>query len=324
MWHTQPASPTHVFSRVNVFDTDHLVSIIVPCFARNAADADLLDETLHSVSEQSWERYEIIVVDDGSPVDVRQVVYRYRAAQIVRRANGGSALARNTGIAASRGAFLVFLDADDYLLPRALETGLQHLAGRADCGWTVGPREEMTYEGNPVKWGIAQPIAGEDLYLPLLRFDWYIIPPSASMFRRTLVDQVGGFQNPWGADDLDFYLRAARASRACVFDAPAVTRYRRYSESSSRDGERMLRSIRTVYERQRPIVAGNAEAEAAFAQGLARLTTIFHDCLAENVVDRVRTRRWKPAGRAAALLARENPGRLFRAMRGVAGAFLGP
>jgi glycosyltransferase involved in cell wall biosynthesis len=301
---------------------DTLVSIIVPCFARTAADAALLDETLHSVSAQSWRHYEVIVVDDGSPLDVASVVHLHPQAEIVRRANGGSALARNTGIAASRGDMIVFLDADDHLLPCALETGLGHLAEHPHCGWTVGPREEMTYTGGAVPWKIAQPPAGTDLYLPLLRFDWYIIPPSAAMFRRSVVEQIGGFQNPWGADDLDFYLRAARASRACCFDSPAVTRYRRYSESSSRDGERMLQSIRTVYERQRPIVAGDTEAEAAFDCGLTRLTAIFQDCLAENVVDRVRTRRWKRALRAAALLARENPTRFLHAARSVAATFL--
>jgi glycosyltransferase involved in cell wall biosynthesis len=294
---------------------DDLVSIVVPCFARKPADAELLHETLQSVSQQSCKHYEVIVVDDGSHVDIAPVVHLHPRTTIVRQANGGSALARNAGIAASRGRFLLFLDADDHLLPCALETGLRHLAEHADCGWTVGPREEMTYGGTPVPWSIAQPLSGADIYLPLLRFDWYIIPPSAAMFRRSLIDQIGGFQDPWGADDLDFYLRAARMSRACSFDSPAVTRYRRYSESSSRDGERMLRSIRTVYDRQRAVVAGNAEAEAAFAQGLARLTAIFQDCLAENIVDRVRARSWGRAARAAVLLARENPTRFLLAMR---------
>jgi glycosyltransferase involved in cell wall biosynthesis len=301
---------------------DSLVSIVIPCFARATADVELLDETLRSVAQQSCQNYEVIVVDDGSPLDIAHVVDRHPRTSIVRRANGGSALARNSGIAASRGRFLVFLDADDHLLPCALETGLQHLAQHMDCGWTVGPREEMTYGGVPVPWGIAQPLPGDDIYLPLLRFDWYIIPPSAAMFRRSLVDSIGGFQDPWGADDLDFYLRAARASRACCFQSPAVTRYRRYSESSSRDGERMLTSIRIVYERQRAVIAGNPAAEAAFVQGLARLTAIFQDCLAENIVDRVRARRWGAAFRAAALLARENPARFVLAMRGAAGAFL--
>jgi hypothetical protein len=79
----------------------------------------------------------------------------------------------------------------------------------------------------------------------------------------------------------------------------------------------MLRSIRTVYERQRPVVAGSPEAEAAFAQGLALLTAIFRDCLVENVTDRVRARS-RRMFRAAALLAYENPAGFLLAMRSAA------
>jgi cellulose synthase/poly-beta-1,6-N-acetylglucosamine synthase-like glycosyltransferase len=143
------------------------------------------------------------------------------------------------------------------------------------------------------------------LYDILLGFDWYIIPPSSAMFRREAVEAVGGFRDPWGADDLDFYLRVARRYPGWCYDEPAVTRYRRYAASSSRDGERMLHSIRAVYDRQRPVVLGDASAEAAFDRGLARLTAIFADCLAENFADRVRARAWRRALRAALLLARE-------------------
>jgi len=124
------------------------------------------------------------------------------------------------------------------------------------------------------------------------------------------VEAVGGFRDPWGADDLDFYLRVARMAPGHCYERPAVTRYRRYSASSSRDGERMLRSIRVVYDRQRDIVRGDPALEAAFERGLSRLTAIFTDCLVENVEDRFRARQWRRAARAAALLARESPRRL--------------
>src|SRR4051794_967008 len=260
-----------------------LVSIIVPCFARTGKDVDLLDETLGTVSQQSLRDYELLVVDDGSPRDVAPVIATYQRTVLIRRINGGSAAARNSGIRAARGQFVVFLDADDHLLPCALEEGLRHLREHPSCGWTVGPREEMTFAGDPVPWTVSPPPHADDMYVALLGFDWYIIPPSAAMFRRSLVDALGGFQDPWGADDLDFYLRAAAAQRAWCYPSPPVTRYRRYSASSSRNGERMLRSIRVVYERQRRIVRDDPRRRAAFETGLARLTGIFRDCLVENL-----------------------------------------
>jgi glycosyltransferase involved in cell wall biosynthesis len=286
-----------------------LVSIVIPAFVGSPSQAELLDQTLSTVSAQTCSDYEIIVVDDGSPIDITDIALRWARTIVVRQRNAGPAAARNTGIARSRGRFLIFLDADDHLLPAAVEAGAAALDAHPDCGFAVGPREEMTFEGAPVPWDVPPPPRQTDLYLPLLGFEWYIIPPSSAMFRRELVESIGGFRDPWGADDLDFYLRAARRYRAWCYQSPAITRYRRYSASSSRDGERMLRSVRIVYARQWPLVQGDPEAESAFHAGLNRLTDIFLDCLAENVVDRLRAGNREHAARSARLLARESPDR---------------
>jgi GT2 family glycosyltransferase len=291
-----------------------LVSIVIPCFLATPRHAELLDETLATVSEQSCADYEVIAVDDGSPLEVEPVAASHKRTTVVRQPNGGSALARNAGIARSRGQYLVFLDADDHLLPPALEAGLEAFAAHPECGFVVGPREEMTFEGLPVTWPMPVPPGSTQLYNELLAFDWYIIPPSSAMFRRRVVEEVGGFQDPWGADDLDFYLRVAHKYPGWCYQSPAVTRYRRYSASSSRDGERMLHSVREVFARQWPLVRGNAEAEAAFHSGLRQLTNIFLDCLVENIEDRIRTGEGARALRSARLLAVESPDRLRAAI----------
>ena len=286
--------------------SDPAVSIVVPSFITTPAQAALLDETLATVATQDFPDYEVIVVDDGSPIDVAAIASTYPRTIAVRRSNAGSAVARNTGISRSRGRHLVFLDGDDHLLPGALEAGCAALAAHLDCGFAVGPREEMTFDGAPVEWPVAAPPRQTQLYLALLGFEWYIIPPSSAIFRREVVEEAGGFQDPWGADDLDFYLRVSRAHAAWCYQSPAVTRYRRYSASSSRDGERMLQSIRAVYARQWPFVQGDAGAEAAFRRGLARLTEIFLDCLVENIQDRLRGGHCERAVRSARLLAQES------------------
>jgi glycosyltransferase involved in cell wall biosynthesis len=286
-----------------------LVSIIMPCHLGTPAQAELLDQTLRTVSAQSYENYEVILVDDGSPVPVAPLAAPYSRTTTTRQDNAGPAVARNAGIALSRGQYLVFLDADDLLLPRALAAGLDALEKHPEAGFAVGPREEMTFEGEPVPWHVSPPPPQSNIYLPLLRFDWYIIPPSSAMFRREVVEAVGGFRDPWGADDLDFYLRVAHRFSACCYQTPAVTRYRRYSTSSSRDGERMLNSIRTVYARQWALIEGDPDAEAAYHHGLALLTDIFLDCVVENIEDRLCAGNFPGALRSARLLTMESPER---------------
>jgi glycosyltransferase involved in cell wall biosynthesis len=300
-----------------------VVSIIIPAYVTSPEQARLLNETLASVERQHYRSFETIVIDDGSPLAVDSVTGENAPSVTLRQKNQGSAQARNAGIRASRGQYLVFLDADDLLLPDALDAGLRALREHPECGFCVGRREEMTFEGAEVPWGVAAPPAQTDLYETLLAFDWYIIPPSSAMFRRAVVEQVGGFRDPWGADDLDFYLRVARNHLGWCYDDPAVTRYRRYSASSSRDGERMLRSMRAVYARQWPLVRGDPKAEAAFQRGRARLTTIFTDCLAENLRDRARAAQWRRASRSALLLARERPRKLPAELWAAAKAALG-
>jgi glycosyltransferase involved in cell wall biosynthesis len=291
-------------------ETTPLVSIVVPAYVTTPQQADLLAETLDTIAAQSRPDCETVIVDDGSPLAVEPIAAGRPHTTVLRQPNGGSARARNTGIAASRGSYFIFLDADDHLLAPAVEAGLAAFREYPECGFVVGGREEMTFEGDPVPWSVPAMPRESRLYEILLGFDWYIIPPSSAMFRRAVVEAVGGFRDPWGADDLDFYLRVARLSLGHCYERPAVTRYRRYSVSSSRDGERMLHSIRVVYDRQREVVRGDPRLEAAFERGLEQLTAIFTDCLVENVEDRLKDRQWKRAARAAALLARENPGRL--------------
>lgn len=302
-----------------------VVSLIVPCFAGTPHQLALLDETLASVSAQHGPTREVLVVDDGSPLDPGPVVARHPDARCLRRANGGSVAARNTAIAEARGAYLVFLDADDLLLDGALAGGVARLAARPDCGFTVGPREEMQYDGTPVSWGVPRAPVTDDLYRTLLAAEWWILPPSTAMFRRQVVEAIGGFRDPWGADDLDFYLRAAHHAVGDVHDdGAAVTRYRRYAASSSRDGARMLRSVRAVYARQRPLVRGDAARERAWRAGLARLEGIFRECLVENVADRWRAGEHRRAARTALLLAREDPRRCVAAARAAVGRLVAP
>ncbi len=292
------------------------VSVIVPGFVVSGHQVELLDETLETLDAQSCHDYEALIVDDGSPLDVSAIVARHPRTTLLRQANAGVAEARNAALAVSQGQFLVFLDADDHLLPGALETGLQELEWHPAAGFVVGAREEMTYDGGPVPWNVPAPPDQTRLYEPLLAFDWHIIPPSSAMFRRDVVDAIGGFRNPWGADDLDFYLRAAWTFPARCHTA-RVTRYRRYSTSASRDGDRMLRSVRAVYARQWPLVCGDASLERSYHRGLQRLTTVFQDCLVENIADRVRTGQWRRALRSARVLAAERPVSLFAAARQV-------
>lgn len=106
---------------------DGLISIITPVY--NAGN--YIEETLRMVEKQTYKNWELILVDDCSSDNSRQVIKSYmesgkdeRIQLIEKEANEGAAMARNTGIDAARGRYIAFLDADDIWMPEKLSAEL--------------------------------------------------------------------------------------------------------------------------------------------------------------------------------------------------------
>ncbi len=105
-----------------------LVSIVMP--AHNAAG--FISESIASVQKQTFENWELLVIDDASQDKTSQIVEDFRARDSRIKlhslpANQGAGFARNIGIKASKGDFISFLDADDLWLPHKLQTQLEFM-----------------------------------------------------------------------------------------------------------------------------------------------------------------------------------------------------
>jgi SAM-dependent methyltransferase len=140
---------------------DHrLVSVIV----NNFNYARFLREAIDSALAQTWSRLEVIVVDDGSTDDSREVLAGYGERVIpVLKGNGGQASAFNAGFTRCRGDVVLFLDADDALLPLAAESALALFDDPAVVNvhwplWLMDERGRRTGEVLP-----RQPLAEGDL-----------------------------------------------------------------------------------------------------------------------------------------------------------------
>lgn len=109
-----------------------LVSIVVPVYNAGA----YIENTIRMVEAQTFKNWELVLVDDCSSDNGRQVIRDYLAAGqktkenirlIEKEKNQGAAMARNTGIDAARGRYIAFLDADDVWLPQKLEKELEFM-----------------------------------------------------------------------------------------------------------------------------------------------------------------------------------------------------
>jgi glycosyltransferase involved in cell wall biosynthesis len=197
-----------------------VVSVVIPAY--NAAA--FIERTLKTVAEQTYRSFEVLVVDDGSKDDTQGVVDRFLAAnglpgRCIRQQNKKIAAARNTGIAAARGALIAFLDHDDTWYPDKLALAVAELERRPEIGLLHHPCRIVDADGRPVRLTYEIP-GGADAYRSLLLLGNGVCP-SAVVVRKTKLAEVGGFrENPEfdTVEDYDLWMRLARVCRFAMLD----------------------------------------------------------------------------------------------------------
>lgn len=229
-----------------------LVSVIVPVYNGER----FIAATLDSVLAQSYPHLEVLVVDDGSSDSTAQIVQRYMAQDnrvvLLSQANGGVAVARNTGIQNAKGEYIAPLDADDIWYPQKLEKQVQ-------CMLSSDPRVGLIYtwsthidEQSQLMGGwIAYRNEGE-VYVDLA-YRNFIGNGSNPLIRRSCLESVGYYsteykqQNAQGSEDWDLYLRIAERYQFRVIPE-FLMGYRQVVGSMSTNYEVMERSHRLLME----------------------------------------------------------------------------
>lgn len=239
------------------------VSVVIPCFRQ----AHFLSEAIESVLAQDHGSVEIVVVDDGSPDNVGEVAARYPGVKYLRRVNGGLATARNAGLREASGEFLLFLDADDRLLPGAIDRGLEELRADPEAMMAAGTWQLIGEEGEPLP---ADPPRQPPEAFPALLESCFISTPAAVLYRRELFGRIGRFDPAVSASaDYNLYLRTA-ARFPVRLHPHAVAEYRRHGANMTRDPALIMAAETTVLERQAPLVAEAPELREALRRGIER------------------------------------------------------
>jgi len=180
------------------------VSVVIPAFNR----AWCLGETLQSVLGQTFENFEVIVVDDGSTDDTVTLLQKFPEVRVHRwEDNRGVSVARNQGISMARGGLISFLDSDDRWVESKLQVQVDWMQAHPECpacytdeiwirnGVRVNPKNKhRKYSGDIFRH-----------CLPLC-----IISPSSIMMRASVLEAIGGFDTDLAAcEDYDLWLRLA-------------------------------------------------------------------------------------------------------------------
>ena len=234
-----------------------LVSVIVPTYNR----AQLCKEAVESALSQTYRDIEVIVVDDGSTDDTKEVVSSLDTrVRYLFQANAGVSAARNLGLQSARGEFIAFLDSDDSWLPWKLQLQLKVLRELPGAGmvWTdmiavdeSGSELYASYltkmygayryfdrathfkvaktiaaicDDCPAEWADRMFYAG-NLFTPM--FLGNLVHTSTVLLRRSTQESVGGFDTSLvrTGEDYDFHFRTTRIGDVAYMDVSSI-RYR--------------------------------------------------------------------------------------------------
>ena len=223
----QPRSPT--------------VGVVVPAYR----DSALLPMALQSISEQTYPLWQCVVVDDASPEDVGSVVAAFsendQRFQLLRHgANGGLSAARNTGTRHLTTDLVMYLDADDMIVPGALQAAVAKFARHWDEAGVAGVHGQIVLVPEETSLRDVRSWTGR---YPRSRVDWARYTGEcpfnvhAVVLRRSLVESFGGFDETilGGAEDWDLWLRLLRHGYRFEPNAHLMGAYRQRRASMFRD-----------------------------------------------------------------------------------------
>ena len=287
--------------------TRTVISVVIPCYNQGHYLAEAIKSAV------SWpHRVEIIVVDDGSTDDTPQVAARHPGIRYVRQENRGLAEARNRGLGEATGELVVFLDADDRLMPRGIDMGASALAAHPNCAMVYGRCVMIGPDGT--EWPTPQQrrvLSGHHAVLLRTNPIW---TPAMAMFRRAALVELNGFRAGFdGSADYDLYLRIARVHP--IHDhATTVAAYRRHDASMSGSAGRMLRDTLAVMHQHRPQDGETAQLEA-WLEGCEAWRDFYGTQLTEEIRDHVSGRQFVHAFQKTCTLARYAPEILRREAR---------
>jgi len=238
------------------------ISVVIPAFNAHR----FLETTVEALLRQTVTSWQLVIVDDGSRDDTllvaERLALRDKRITVLRQPNAGPAAARNTGFAASsrQSWALMFLDADDVLVPDALEQLSRALIQRPEAVAAHGLARFINGDGESIRIGEAEAWSrdrhglrgGRLVKVPLhepTTLDVLIVAdrvfgPSCVLVRRAYFEAIGGFDadpRSMGHEDWDLWLRLASRGDLILVDR-VVVGYRRHGSSLSANAKKMDRS----------------------------------------------------------------------------------
>ncbi|MDD5606825.1 MAG: glycosyltransferase [Candidatus Pacebacteria bacterium] len=240
-------------------DNDPIVSVIIPTYNR----ADLLGRAIQSVLSQTYQYFEIIIVDDGSIDNTKSLVERFNNERIVyiqRRENSGnSVVPRNTAMKIAKGKYIAFLDSDDEWMPEKLEKQIKlfEKLNNSNIGF-IGCNVVIVDEKNKKEWEYKIPRC-KNIFKELLIMNNFIFNPSSVIVEKEVFNTIGLFdENLKTVQDYDMWIRIAQKYNFDFVPEPLFKYYIHNSNiTNTLSFEKQEKDIRYIFEKYRKYYEAN-------------------------------------------------------------------
>jgi glycosyltransferase involved in cell wall biosynthesis len=214
-----------------------LISVVMPC--HNAAP--FVEDAVSSVLAQTYPRFELLAVDDGSTDNTLARLHALAESDprlhVLSQSNRGPSAARNAALRRARGDYLCLLDADDAFLPAKLYAQLSALESQPHAGLVYSDYFIADDRLRPTGF-VPTCLPDGDTLASFARRNCFA--PVCPLFRRSLLDCTGLFdESIRGAEDWDFWIRCALATRFVYVPGP-VALYRTHSAQLHSNADRMI------------------------------------------------------------------------------------
>lgn len=208
------------------------VSVIIPVFNGEKC----IEQAINSIFNQTYQDFDLTVIDDGSTDGTSEILNHYKSRiRVISQSNQGPAIARNTGIKASTGQYIAFLDADDISLPNRLEQQVRFLDERQQIRM-IGSSAEVIDENNHFLGFLRVPKDDIDIRWTCLLLNPFI--QSTVMLRREFFVANNIYYNPdpmlRGLEDYELWSRYLARTQSANLTKPLI-RYRVRKDSLTID-----------------------------------------------------------------------------------------
>lgn len=218
------------------------VSVIIPSYNR----AKLLGRAIDSVLHQTFSDYEIIVVDDGSKDNTKDVLKAYDGKiKYIYQANRGISGARNQGIKEARGEYIAFLDSDDSWIPEKLAEQIKVLEANKNVGIVYSKLQMINDKGEHC--GVKPKHKSGKNFRELIEIGGDI-PTSSVMARRECFEKVGVFdESLQQMEDIDMWIRIAKNYDLYEITDKILAYYYRHDEQVTRNRMKVYEGLVGLY-----------------------------------------------------------------------------